>query len=255
MTIGNLESFTFYPSFYEAIKEIPDMETKYELMMAIMEYGNSGQEMEINSYVARAIFKTIKPNIDAERVRKENGKNGGRPRKNKENEEEKETMVYEEKNYSFENGKTMVSQNQKAIKNENENEKENENIKNTCAPEPHDGVICSTPKKDLQEQRFNEFWNLYPKKVGKEAARKSWNKVHPDQALFNKIMQSIAEAKASEQWRKQNGQFIPIPATWLNQGRWDDVIESATEQRKGGKTHEEIVRDAQGKWGAIGDWY
>ena len=107
----------------------------------------------------------------------------------------------------------------------------------------------------MQEQRFNEFWNLYPKKVGKEAARKSWNKVHPDQALFNKIMQSIAEAKASEQWRKQNGQFIPNPATWLNQGRWDDVIESATEQRKGEKTHEEVVRDAQGKWGTIGDWY
>lgn len=78
MAISNLESFTFYPSFYEAIKEIPDMETKYELMMAIMEYGNSGQEIEMNSYVARDIFKTIKPNIDAERARKENGKNRGR---------------------------------------------------------------------------------------------------------------------------------------------------------------------------------
>lgn len=213
----------------------------------------------MNSYVARAIFKTIKPNIDAERTRKENGKNGGRPRKNKDNEEEneKETVVYEERNHSFENEKTIVSENQKAIKNKNENknENENENIKNTCATEPHDRVVFSAPKKDLQEQRFSEFWNLYPKKVGKEAARKSWNKVHPDQSLFNKIMQSIAEAKASEQWRKQNGQFIPNPATWLNQGRWDDVIGSATEQRKEEKTHEEIIRDAQGEWGDIGEWY
>lgn len=34
----------------------------------------------------------------------------------------------------------------------------------------------------------------------------------------------------NEQWRKDNGQYIPNPATWLNQGRWDDVLTEAGAQ-------------------------
>ena len=30
--------------------------------------------------------------------------------------------------------------------------------------------------------------------------------------------------KGSRQWRENNGQFIPNPATWLNQGRWEDEL-------------------------------
>lgn len=37
-------------------------------------------------------------------------------------------------------------------------------------------------------------------------------------------MQAIAKAKASEQWNREGGRFIPNPTTWLNQGRWDDEI-------------------------------
>jgi hypothetical protein len=254
-----LESFTFYPSFYEAINEIPDVETRYELLMAIMEYGNHGREIELKSYVARAIFKTIKPNLDAEKERKVNGKKGGRPSQEKEN-------------YSSAKEKTTLSEPAKAIKNENKNENEiknenkneiqneNENHKtnNICAPESHDGIALAVseqqqPKRDLQQQRFDAFWQAYPKKVGKEAARKAWRKVRPSESLCSKIMDAVTAAKASEQWCKQNGQFIPNPATWLNQGRWDDeqIIIPAKEQ----KTHEEIIRDAQGEWGAIGDWY
>lgn len=77
-------------------------------------------------------------------------------------------------------------------------------------------------RPDIQEQRFSEFWDQYPKKVGKAAALKSWKKIKPDAALFDHIMHAVAAAKASDQWRRENGRFIPNPATWLNQGRWDD---------------------------------
>ena len=38
------------------------------------------------------------------------------------------------------------------------------------------------------------------------------------------MIAAIAEQEKSEQWQKEGGQFVPNPATWLNQGRWDDEI-------------------------------
>lgn len=73
-----------------------------------------------------------------------------------------------------------------------------------------------------QERRFAEFWTAYPKKVGKKAAQKAWEKAKPDAELFEKIMQAVATAKTSEQWLREGGRFIPNPSTWINQGRWDD---------------------------------
>jgi hypothetical protein len=43
--------------------------------------------------------------------------------------------------------------------------------------------------------------------------------------------------KTSAQWQKDNGQYIPNPATWLNQGRWDDEIKEPEDTRPPGKQH------------------
>lgn len=76
--------------------------------------------------------------------------------------------------------------------------------------------------KTLAEKRFDEFWSAYPKKVGKKAAWAAWKKVKPDAELFDKIMTAIGRAKATWQWQRENGRYIPNPKTWLNEGRWDD---------------------------------
>lgn len=78
------------------------------------------------------------------------------------------------------------------------------------------------PAKPLIERRFDEFWAAYPKKVGKKAALASWKKVKPDTELFDKIMTAIGRAKATWQWQRESGRYIPNPKTWLNEGRWDD---------------------------------
>lgn len=100
------------------------------------------------------------------------------------------------------------------------------NIEDNIADNTADNIgdnIPHTPKGvDAQERRFNEFWDLYPKKVGKEAARKAWKKVKPDAELHERILAAIDAAKVSDQWKREGGRFIPNPATWLNQGRWDD---------------------------------
>ena len=70
---------------------------------------------------------------------------------------------------------------------------------------------------------FNEFWKLYPRKVSKRVAEKSWNKLSPLEqadaleALPNHI----------EYWKlkQTSAEFIPHLATWINQGRWEDELD------------------------------
>lgn len=87
----------------------------------------------------------------------------------------------------------------------------------------HDGG--EEGKSALQEQRFDEFWAAYPRKVGKEASRKAWRRIKPTADHHAMILAAIERAKNCEQWRRDNGQYIPNPATWLNQGRWDDEVQ------------------------------
>ena len=68
---------------------------------------------------------------------------------------------------------------------------------------------------------FNTFWQEYPRKVGKGKAWESWSKAKGRPAIAN-ILAAVIEQKASPQWMKEAGQFIPHPSTWLNQRRWDD---------------------------------
>ena len=69
---------------------------------------------------------------------------------------------------------------------------------------------------------FDVFWQAYPRKVGKGASRKAWEKIKPDENLKNKIITAVEQQKKSKQWTKDEGQYIPHPATWLNQERWED---------------------------------
>lgn len=72
---------------------------------------------------------------------------------------------------------------------------------------------------DLAE--FEQWWAKYPKKVGKQAALKAFRNAQ-NRPRIDDLLAALRRACTSEQWRKDGGQFIPNPATWLNQGRWDD---------------------------------
>ena len=72
------------------------------------------------------------------------------------------------------------------------------------------------------DDSFSVFWLNYPKKIGKGAAEKSWKKHKPSLAI---VLTSIEAQKQTIQWSKDNGQFIPNPATWINQQRWEDEVE------------------------------
>lgn len=78
------------------------------------------------------------------------------------------------------------------------------------------------PVSEKPDSGFETFWQAYPKKTGKGAAQKSFLRIKPNEKLLEMMIAAIASARESEQWKKEGGQFIPFPATWLNQGRWGD---------------------------------
>jgi hypothetical protein len=79
---------------------------------------------------------------------------------------------------------------------------------------------------------FGVFWEAYPKKIGRDAARKAWEK-RKDRPPTGEILDAIFAQMESKQWKRDGGQFIPNPATWINQGRWADEVTT--------KADEEIV--------------
>ena len=87
---------------------------------------------------------------------------------------------------------------------------------------------------------FDTFWTAYPVKVGKDAAKRAFAKRKPTPEMLREMLKAIAEQKTSLAWVKEDGQFIPHPATWLNQGRWMDEVPGvpaasfATDPRLGG---------------------
>lgn len=108
---------------------------------------------------------------------------------------------------------------------------ENEHLMNTSRT-PHEHLMNTNKNvKNYKNEKnttnhFDEFWKAYPKKVGKGAAKKAWNKIKPTKDTLEKILSAIESQKHSDQWLKDNGQFIPYPATWLNQERWEDEEDS-----------------------------
>lgn len=75
---------------------------------------------------------------------------------------------------------------------------------------------------------FADFWSAYPKKVGKGAAEKAWEKAKADLSL---VLAAIKTQADSDQWRKDGGQFIPNPATWISQRRWEDGVTVTAEPK------------------------
>lgn len=82
---------------------------------------------------------------------------------------------------------------------------------NITPPKPPKGEVVG----------FEEFWSAYPRKVSKPDALRAWKNLKPD---LDAVLSGLRRWKASEQWTKDSGKFIPYPATWLNRQGWNDAI-------------------------------
>ena len=163
------------------------------LVRAALQYKATGAEP---TYLGREelLWDGIKLDIDRDTekyasvvaARTEAGKKGGRPKK------QKKQMLFEESKKSQDKDK--------------DKEEDKDNI----------------PPKSPQGERFERFWDCYPRKVGKGNARKIFAKLKPSEEMLGRMIRAVELAKQSPQWQRDGGQYIPYPATWLNQERWED---------------------------------
>lgn len=87
---------------------------------------------------------------------------------------------------------------------------------------PPGGEVVSESKEYSRD--FLIFWKQYPKKAGKAAAFEAWLKIAPSEDLADRILSAVRSQADSEQWKRENGRFIPSPAKWLREGRWEDEL-------------------------------
>ena len=86
-------------------------------------------------------------------------------------------------------------------------------------------------KQPVYTEPFAKFWNVYPRKVGKGAAWRCWRRLNPLEDLQIVIFTALAAQIVSPQWTREAGKYIPHPATWLSQSRWEDEPEKTANYR------------------------
>lgn len=89
-------------------------------------------------------------------------------------------------------------------------------------PVPAAAPVIAKPVKPDAMEGFAEFWMRYPKKKSKHDAEKAWAKLKPDAELRALMLLALGSQVRSQDWTKSAGQFIPLPATWINGRRWED---------------------------------
>lgn len=151
----------------------------------------------------------------------ENGKKGGRPKTSQ------STPPKPNENPPVNPPKTdLVS----------DREDREEKIEKTTPLTPTGGVPVEEPQKEEPKKRerkkrdpnsipegFNEFWEIYPRKMAKGDAIKAWQQMDAMQH-FGKIIEAVNVSSKMEAWVKEGGRFIPFPATWLRAQRWEDEL-------------------------------
>lgn len=75
------------------------------------------------------------------------------------------------------------------------------------------------PPKGLE--RFDEFWNLYPKKKGRAACESKWKRSKLDEIANVIIAKLTNQVQFDDEWLRG---YAPNPSTYLNQRRWEDEI-------------------------------
>lgn len=228
------DSFVFYRSFYESIKNL-DKDIQIEIYNAICEYSLNDVQVEL-SPIATAIFTLIKPNIDNATKRYnasvENGKKGGRPKKNENLEKPSDNLNKPSDNLN----KTKVEPNENlnvyedvyvdVDVNDNVNVDGDENVNKEIGGS---NILSFIPKdeEEILKEEFEKLWKLYPKKVGKEKSFNKYKKYRTSKGdeycTYDEVLTGLNKYL---KYIEQNSWYSPKDgSTWFNNMSWKDEYE------------------------------
>jgi len=131
------------------------------------------------------------------------------------------------------------------VEGEGEGEREGSRASHAPSSEPSAPSVSSSPSLDTLEQdtkaaAFEVFWEKWPRREAKPAARRAWAKIPI--AEYSALMSGLEMWRKSEQWTRG---IVPHAATWLNGKRWEDEVETLAPSNgaKGGSRAEQRTRN------------
>lgn len=226
------ETFVFYLSQYEAIKDLNDDQIG-RIFRAIFEEQLKTTSKQPQNNVVLTGAEKIAFNfiynqmvVDNEKYLKKcetlknNAKKGGAPKGNQNAKKQKQPKQPNREKNNL---------------NDNDNDHDND----------HNNTLYNPPKGNGEDDElFNTFWKEYPRKVSKGNAEKWFKRNKPDKYLVALMVEKLKVLKQSEQWSKENGKFIPYPASWLNAKGWEDEVNANDSKPKYNTTkiyHDEFM--------------
>lgn len=70
---------------------------------------------------------------------------------------------------------------------------------------------------------FEDFWQMYPRKLSKTKTERVWKKLAPNDELQKQIIETVKSAVTSAEWERENGRYIPAPYRWLENQGWENT--------------------------------
>ena len=148
------KQFTWYRSYYDALKEIPAEEFR-AIVLAVCAYALDGEEPELSG-VARAIFTLIRPTLEVGRSKAENRSRAEQTSLSAEQDSNKREQT-ENKRKQTDNKRKQTDnkpeQTRKEKEREKEREKESEND-SYCSPPPPSGPKRFVPPTLAEVQSY-----------------------------------------------------------------------------------------------------
>ena len=186
------KQFTFYRSFYEGMMCLPKS-SRLEFIQAVIEFALDGVEPEHMSKKQAGQFVLIRPVLEAAAKKAERGAKGGSISKRK-----------------------IISKGENKIELELESELKLELESKT------DTEIDRKQDASAGEgvRAFEDFWNLYPKKIGRPQAFEEWKRLDRDPG---QVMEALRAWVASDQWKTDNGRYVPRADKWLREEHFLEI--------------------------------
>lgn len=188
------KQYTFYESFYTALRRIKKKQDRADAYDLISEYALFQKEPNLEEYpdsVAIA-FELLRPVLDSARKKAASGKQGGSKQKA--------------------NGKQNGSKS-KQPSTEGDKEKEKE-------VEIEAEIECEAENSTAHAEGslFTSFWNAYPENArgDREAAWEAWKKLNLTDDKAQQVLACLDLWKASQRWTSDGGAFIPAAKNFLN---------------------------------------
>lgn len=219
------KGFILYYDYRDKLDLLSDAE-RGQLLTALLRYGETGEAEALTGASAMA-FAFIRSQMDRDAERYEKtcqsrstaGKRGGRPSKYESGEDFSEKANgFSEKQEKAKKANGFSEKQTKAKKADKDNDTDTDKDTDTDIFPP----VIPPAGGGGGESAFDQFWDAYPRKVGKASCKKEWARRNPSAALVKKILASLAWQKETDRWRREGGRYIPNPLTWLREERWEN---------------------------------